>query len=1037
MNAVLNNPTNSIEIVNLTDFDLTDVDYTDASEELSDIEAESYALFRKAVDDIKIIKAKYTVAIASSFAKDSTVTTLAALQAHKELIVEGAIAPDSPFLITNINTLVENHLITILVSHERRRLNEWGEKNGIIMDIRVATPNLSRTWAAMFLSGLKVLSLSKLNADCSEELKIRNAEKVEKQLAIDYKGKIVTLLGSRLSESTRRKASLVSRSQHNKTAEELVEFADKSRKDRVFAPIVNMTADHVWTLLRRAGTNPIVQPSKGFEPIPSYCDNHRLLNIVYGDSTEEGSCPTSSKRIKGDNASAGGCGKSSRMGCYTCLKPIEDSSSKILSRSKRHGVISANMLKVRDYMMHIGADLAFRTWHTRAMDFTTGAIAAQPNVLNAETLDYLIKLFCQITVDEEIRAQSFAEKVQVGDELLDEGYADIFADNELSVEDKSLFAKVYKEFAVEPLIAPMTRNISLYLSAIHSRDGVKLPPYRALHHWMTLVEKFKEEVDGARYEFNDHSLEKAFKKVTKEFENKGLRLPYPNKDPRTGVQSEIPDAVMILPKFSMNDFNYIPHTGGVDLESAEGCLVDSRLATTKLPYKYVKRMLDEESLEKLGKKKNTDLIEISGFTQEFELLRTFNDTPRNKPVRHKFSRRSIKKVSRAKGGYRVVERGRTSLDKPSFSKRTDDVNLAQKIENVIPFIYPELTKVYEPFLEIDEEAANAYEIDTYATMAWEDYDGLEHALKAHDDFVEGRKKWSDHIYFFGGTGPFESLMRWGVLNLNNTARRNTMMILKRTAYLGCIGLFRLDDKKFAEFVSQRVDTPSFEMSDFSDTKCSVQIKASDILPMKEYRSYKASCLLDIREDRNKNRKALKAKHQTYLASPVEYALDLAKEKLTQVTEEITTMSEQYAGALFSKEHNLFDSTEQKWAIRSTYMGYFRLIFAYTSSLEVFYELLPKSVVKTIKADITLRQQVENTMNDLNEMFVRNFDTGIDDFIYFIKDSCLAEGVFRTDVIHLDIDVARKLKGSFSVNQTKAVSYSLKDIPAAASFEIEW
>lgn len=384
MNSPLNIPINFIE-----NLDFSTVEFVDAGNELTSIEKESYDLFRKAVEDIKIIRNKYLITVACSFGKDSELTLLAALQAHRELMAEGILTSNSPFIITTIDTLVENHLMKILVHHEIKRLKEWGIQNDINIDIRVATPNLSRTWSAMFLSGLKVLSLAKLNNDCSEELKIRNSEKVEKTLVKQYGGLIVTLLGSRISESSARKNSLVKRSQHNKTADELIEFADKSRQDRVFAPIVNMNADHVWTLLRRAGSNPITKPSEGFEPIPSYSTNHRLLNIIYGDSVEEGSCPVSSKRIQGDKSAAGGCGKSARNGCFTCLKPLFDNSAKILAQSKRHGLINGNMLKVRDFMMHIGADISYRTWHTRAMDMTTGAIAAQPNVLNAETLDYL------------------------------------------------------------------------------------------------------------------------------------------------------------------------------------------------------------------------------------------------------------------------------------------------------------------------------------------------------------------------------------------------------------------------------------------------------------------------------------------------------------------------------------------------------------------------------------------------------------------------------------------------------------------------
>jgi 3'-phosphoadenosine 5'-phosphosulfate sulfotransferase (PAPS reductase)/FAD synthetase len=1032
MNASINIPINIID-----NFNLDDVDFFDAKKELNLAEAEAYGLFRMAVDDIKVIRKEYVITVASSFGKDSTVTVLAALQAHVELIQQGDIPQQSPFIITSIDTGVENHLMTMMVHHEVARLRQFGVANNLNIDIRIGTPNLSRLWSSMFLSGLKILSLAQMNNDCSEELKIRTAEKIERSLAEEYNGNIVTLLGSRISESASRKKSLVSRGQHNKTPEELIEFADGNRKDRVFAPIVNMTDEHVWLLLRRAGNNPITQPSDGFAPIPSYCSNHRLLNVVYGDATD-GSCPVSSKKIKGDKKAAGGCGKSARTGCFTCLKPIHDQSATIQAKSKRHGVISQNMLDVRNYMMFIGNDISYRTWHTRAIDFTTNAIACQPNVLSAETLDYLIKLMCQVTVDEIVRAKAFSEKVRVGDEILDEGYADIFSDNSLTDEDKDLFASVYKEFAVNPLITPMTRDIAVYLSAIHSRDGVKLPPYRALYHWVTLVERFMSDVEEARYDFPAHDLTKAYQQVRMDYEAKGLRVPYPKVDPSKGVKSQIPDAVMITPDFGIDQYTYIPHTGGVDLESAEGCLVDSHLPTTKIPYKYAKRMLSEAELLSLGEKSNADMVTMQGFDNNFTFISPFLDEPKDKKVTHKFSKRGIKKVSRVKGGYRVVERGRTSLDKPSFGSRTSAISLSDQLTKTIPYFTPSLNKEYDPFMNVDEDTANAYEINEEALMAWEDYDGLAHAMQAHDDAVKGNIKWQKHIYFYGSAKPFESLMRWNVLDLNNAARRNTMMILKRTSYFATLGLFRLDDKRFVDFVTQRIDTPSFQMSAFVDTKHSIAIQAHQILPMPEYRSHKARHLLSIREDRNKARKALKESHKQFLESPFDFSLAQIETAFTSEIEYLDQMGYELAEAMFINEHNLLDRFGNSKALSSTFQAYLRYMFSYVNNIDYFYELMPKSVVTQIKVDITLRKKSNALLERLNHMFVTKLYKSIDKFIEFKEDGIRSLELYNdTNALWNSAEVLEEFKNNFTKIKSESVGFELSDSPAAATFDIEW
>jgi 3'-phosphoadenosine 5'-phosphosulfate sulfotransferase (PAPS reductase)/FAD synthetase len=1003
---------------------LDTLSFVDAKPELDSIESNAYKLFEKAVDDIKIIRRKYPVIVASSFGKDSTITLLAALEAHMQLVRDGEIPQDAKFYVTTIDTLVENHLIKLLVNCEIAKLEKFGEENNINIDIRVGSPNLSRQWAPMFLSGLKVLSLSKMNNDCSSELKIASAARIESALAKENKGVAVTLLGSRVQESTARKQSLISRSQHNKRAEDLVEFADKDRTERVFAPIVNMSSEEVWLLLRRAGTLPLTNPSEGFYKIPSYASNHAMLSVVYADASD-GSCPISTKQIKGAKTSAGGCGGSARTGCFTCLKPKLDKSAQLLSRSKRHGNINLNMLKVRNYMMHIGSDISYRSFHTRAIDQSTSAIAAQPNVLNAETLDYLIHLMCNVTVDEIIRARSFKEKVAVGDEMLDEGYADIFSDNGMTDTEKAEFSAAYRKFAVEPMIAPMNEKIAIYLSAIHARDGIKLPAYRAIYLYKRLVIDFLEAVEEARYDFPTFSLDKAYKQVRKDYEENGIRHIYPDVDPTSGVNSIIPDAVMIIPKLSFREFSFVPHAGGLDLEQADGCLVTSKLNQVRVPFKLAKRLLPENILSTMTNYKNSDKVDISGFDFSTPLVTTFLDKSRKKKLTHKFSKRSIKKISRANKSFRVIQRGRTSLDTPSFGLRTSNTSLTESIANNVLSVSPAIHNVYEPFLSMDEDAANAYEINEEHLMNWVDYDGLEHAIKAHDDSVAIRLKWDKHIYFFHSSEPFESLMRWGVLDLNNKAKLNTMKILKRTAYFSTIGLFRLDDKKFSEFANQSASNASFKMSDFRNTRTSVQIQADSILTMKQYRAYKAKLLLPLRRGRNITRSKLKNDYASYLADPIDYSFTAIESGLKAKVSEALNLMDELIEVTFSFENNTFHPVENKKVVMSTYNAFLRYVYSYTSDLESAYELMPKSVVKQVKNNSLYRMRLQEILSKLNDSFVTNMQTAVSKF-----------KLDQTKSMDTTFDLVEKINSSYKLSKSY-VPYEMNDSPAEIVSEIEW
>ncbi|MDI5862118.1 hypothetical protein ODY76_20500, partial [Shewanella xiamenensis] len=88
--------------------------------------------------------------------------------------------------------------------------------------------------------------------------------------------------------------------------------------------------------------------------------------------------------------------------------------------------------------------------------------------LDSETIDKLLWLLSQATHDEIARAAKFKQLVLQGREIEDIGYADIINDDTMSELDRDAMASAYLEFAQEPLIKPMSLELALYISAIHS-----------------------------------------------------------------------------------------------------------------------------------------------------------------------------------------------------------------------------------------------------------------------------------------------------------------------------------------------------------------------------------------------------------------------------------------------------------------------------------------------------------------------------------------------------------------------------------------
>ena len=892
---------------------------------MAEIESESYQLFASSVEQVKIIARKYITVVACSFGKDSTATLLVALKAHLELIEEGAIPKDKPFVICSIDTGVENHLVKILVRKGCDELKAFARKHEINIDIRIGQPPLSKTWASLFLSGLKLISASRLNSDCSVILKVENAAAIERQILTDYGCEnVITLLGVRHAESKARSAS-IKRHNNDVSAADLIEY---DNGDMVFAPIVDWSDDNVWTVLRCAGKKPITSSKLGNAPLFSYAANHRFLHIVYSNS-KDGSCPTSSKRITGEKAVKGGCGGSARTGCYLCAKSIVDKSGEAQASLIRHSVISGNVLKIRNYIMTVAQNITHRTWLAKAIDATTGAIALQPNMLDAETIDKLLWLLCQATHDDLIRAEKFRDLVATGRDLEDAGYADIMNDSTMTDLERYEMASAYKQYAVEPLVSPMSLEQALYISAIHSRDGVKLPPYRAFYIWNAT--------------------------------QNGERIPYPDFDPTLAVVDDIPDPIMVIPLVEMPSQPSFSLDGVFDLEAATGCDADSKLQTELVPVKIARYFLPDAELNKLNGLKDSDKVEIAGLNK-IEITRKQHKEVKTVAPVLRFSKRRIKRVSRKSGSFVVLERGRTSQDKPSFGERSSVPNFVNKVSSPVFAYLPTTERIRGPLIEIDDNQ-NGYDINFESMLNWFDFDGAERALEAHDAFINSRAKCNEHIYYFGGTGVIESLLRYGVLRINSSSKRNLCRIIQRTGYFASLGLLSVDDSSIKRLATERNCSRSI-VNQYRAITATIENDIAKVIDMKEFRSFKAKALLSLRRERNMARKFAKARYKLFTEDSVMFSVNQYAQTFNLLLPYYVEAVENIAvfGALVSNKISFFDGIDIYNQFH-TFKGVRAYIRAMATDFEMANSLFDKSVQCELKSNPQSRLLVNNAMVD--------------------------------------------------------------------------
>ncbi len=945
-----------IEINQLDSADFTNPMVFDANAMLEEERNDSYQKFRAAVDDIKTLRKEFITVSAVSFGKDSTVVLLAALNAHLELMDEGVLDSSSPFVVSHINTGVENHLMEMLCEEAMSSLRAFCKQKGINLGLKVGRPLLSKNWSSLFLSGIKIISSARANNDCAEIMKIDNARRLERSIEAQYQGKALTLLGSRLSESARREANMRRRGTDKVTALDLI--SGTSEAERVFAPIMSMTDDDVWNLIRMAGNNPIVQSQFS---IISFQANHRLIDIIYRDS-EDGACQYSAKKVKGTKERAGGCGGSARTGCYTCAKGITDKSGEEQVKKPRHAAISGNMLKVRNYIMYVAQDIKYRTYQGKAIDHTTGAVALQPNTLRADVIDKLIWLMSQVTVDDQIRAQRFSKLVAQGREMEDAGYRDIVTDTTLDDEDKKTLADVYKKHAQRHLIRPMSLDIAIYLSAIHARDGVRLPPHRAVWIWKQVCE--------------------------------GARIPYPDVDPREGVISDIPDAVMAVPQNnvpypSLHEFDFLSSS------DAESCEIDFAQSQVRMPVKDAKYFLGDSEKAHIKGLSNTDMITVQGVGQSTWIHRMRVNPLDNSPAL-KFSKRPVKKVSRKHGGFKVTERGRTSLDSPSFSLRGTTPNLAENLLVDVPLYYHEANRQEQLGIDADVDALTGYDIDKEGIENWLQFGGLESAMDAHDKAVAVRERHDKSIYFYGGVGAFQHYARYGVLALNKSAISNTKRILQRTSYFNRLGLFSFDDDAICALSKRTAKEDSLTISDFCNTQRNQDLPLKAILAMSEYRNYKASVLRGIRKARNQKRAQLKKQHQAVLDGlkdrDCSFAVAHLHEMKIRILEQYQEAFEDltYAKTLVDNGVSSFDGSDYRQIIKIQ-QGVINYIRAFFTDEAMMLRLFDKGLHDMLFNDAFNRirllkagGQVVQELNELETKALKDLERRLVDASQFVK-----------------------------------------------------
>lgn len=235
--------------------------------------------------------------------KDSTATLQLVWKALSELKAEGK--DHKHVYVISTDTLVENPLVAMWVEKSLRKINKSAEDLELPISAHRLTPALhDRFWVNLIGKGYPA-PRNKFRW-CTSRLKISASDNFIKTIASEY-GEAILILGTRKSESQRRKASMEEREDSDRNTRSDVGLKESKNGDRVwsFEPIADWSTDSVWMYLTK-NANP-------------WGTSNKDLMSLYRGATEGGECPVV---VDKDTPSCG----DSRFGCYVCTLVSEDKS---------------------------------------------------------------------------------------------------------------------------------------------------------------------------------------------------------------------------------------------------------------------------------------------------------------------------------------------------------------------------------------------------------------------------------------------------------------------------------------------------------------------------------------------------------------------------------------------------------------------------------------------------------------------------------------------------------------------------------------
>ncbi|GAA4493657.1 phosphoadenosine phosphosulfate reductase family protein [Pseudaeromonas paramecii] len=330
---------------------------------------------------IEWLRDGYSLCISLSWGKDSTAVLILALEAIRQAKQQGITVPQC-FAITS-DTTVENPALEVFFETMAGELERYCAVNQIPVQYIKVEPPMTASFFYVTVGRGKLPRYPGMSRDCSQDWKIHPIIRQKKALAGTEANKIISLVGTRFSESEEREQRMMER------GDEAGKILTNPDGDLYAVPIADWDEVDVWTLFRKCDQR------LGNHLLTSFTRHFDDLVLLYKDAN--GGC-VSGMADKQLNSAA--CG--ARFGCWACVATGDrDKSLQAMIENDRdqYGYLKP-IADLRDWLFTIRWDMSTREWLGRSVDPDTGHVVLQPDYFNLETRRRLLRYMLTIDADE-------------------------------------------------------------------------------------------------------------------------------------------------------------------------------------------------------------------------------------------------------------------------------------------------------------------------------------------------------------------------------------------------------------------------------------------------------------------------------------------------------------------------------------------------------------------------------------------------------------------------------------------------------------